>query len=130
MVAAVAGSDDAAVSMAVLLVDDSQGFRERARRWLDVGGFQVVAEAADGGSALEVAQRLQPDLVLLDVRLPDMSGLAVAERLADAPDPPAVVLTSAHDAGDFGERIARCGARGFVPKTELSCATLSAMLAE
>ena len=115
---------------AVLIVDDNARFRERARRLLEASGYTVVAEAPDGAAALEAAGRLRPEVVLLDLVLPDMSGLSVAEHLARGPDPPAVVLTSTHDAADFGERIGRCGARGFVPKGELSAEALSGLLAK
>ena len=114
---------------AVLIVDDNARFRVRARRLLEANGYTVVAEAPDGAAALEAAGRLRPEVVLLDLVLPDMSGMSVAEQLALGPDPPAVVLTSTHDAADFGERIARCGARGFVPKGELSAEALSGLLA-
>jgi CheY-like chemotaxis protein len=113
---------------AVLIVDDNPRFRVRARRWLEDDGYAVVAEAADGASALDAARRHRPDVVLLDIGLPDMSGLAVAERLSREPDPPAVVLTSTHDVADFGDRIERCGARGFIPKAALSGKALSAVL--
>jgi DNA-binding NarL/FixJ family response regulator len=121
--------DDGGVPLEVLIVDDNARFRSRARRWLEADGYTVVAEAADGAAALAAARRCRPAVVLLDVQLPDMSGLVVAERLAREPDPPAVVLTSTHDAADFGERLARCGARGFVPKAELSGERLSVLLA-
>jgi DNA-binding NarL/FixJ family response regulator len=114
--------------VAVMIVDDNARFRVRARRRLEADGYVVVAEAADGASALEAARRLRPKLVLLDVGLPDMSGLSVAEQLTHEPDPPAVVLTSTHDAADFGDQIARCGARGFVPKAELTGDAISALL--
>jgi DNA-binding NarL/FixJ family response regulator len=117
------------VALDVLLVDDNPRFRLRARRWLEADGYAVVAEAADGASALAAARRHRPAVVLLDVGLPDMSGLSVAERLARGPGAPAVVLTSTHDVADFGPCAARCGARGFVPKAELSAARLSAVLA-
>jgi DNA-binding NarL/FixJ family response regulator len=113
---------------AVLIVDDNARFRARARRTLEADGYAVVGEAADGASALEAVRQHRPDVVLLDIGLPDMSGLAVAERLTQEPDPPAVVLTSTHDAADFGDRVAHCGARGFVPKAGLSGATLAAVL--
>ena len=116
------------MDVAVLIVDDNPRFRSRARRWLEGDGYVVVAEAADGASALEAVRRHRPDVLLLDIGLPDMSGLAVAERLMEEPDPPAVVLTSTHDVADFGDRIARCGARGFVPKAQLSGAALAAVL--
>jgi DNA-binding NarL/FixJ family response regulator len=112
----------------VLIVDDNARFRSRARRSLEAGGFSVVGEAADGASAIEAVRARRPAVVLLDVQLPDMSGLAVADRLAEEPDPPAVVLTSTHDAADFGDGIARSGSRGFLPKAELSGEALSALL--
>lgn len=117
------------VHSTVLIVDDNARFRVRARGWLEADGYTVVGEAADGAAALEAARRHRPEVVLLDVGLPDMSGLAIAERLAREPDPPAVVLTSTHDAADFGDRVARCGARGFVAKAELSGEALAALLA-
>jgi CheY-like chemotaxis protein len=117
-----------AMRVTVLIVDDNPRFRVRARRWLEADGYAVVAEAADGASALEAVRRHRPDVLLLDVGLPDMSGLAVAERLTRSPDAPTVVLTSTHDVTDFGDRIAHCGARGFVPKAQLSGAALAAVL--
>jgi DNA-binding NarL/FixJ family response regulator len=121
--------DDGGVPARILIVDDNERFRARARRWLEAGGYEVVGEADDGASALEAVRRHRPEAVLLDVGLPDMSGLSVAESLARERDAPAVVLTSTHDAADFGERLARCGARGFVPKAELSGDRLAALLA-
>ena len=113
----------------VVIVDDNARFRTRARRWLEASGFAVVAEAADGRSALEATREHRPAVVLLDVELPDMSGISVADRLAREPDPPAVILTSTHEEADYGDRAARCGARGFVPKAELSGEALSRLLA-
>ena len=121
-------SDDPGVPMSVVVVDDNPGFRARARRWLEAGGFAVVAEAADGAAALEAVRAYRPNVVLLDVHLPDMSGLDVAERLTGEPDAPAVVLTSTRDAADFGDRIERSGARGFLPKSELSGDAVAALL--
>jgi DNA-binding NarL/FixJ family response regulator len=113
----------------LLIVDDNARFRAHARRWLEADGYEVVAEAADGASAIEAVRAHRPAVVLLDVRLPDLSGPAVAERLSVEPEPPAVILTSTYDAIDLGERIGSCGARGFVPKAELSGETLAAALA-
>jgi CheY-like chemotaxis protein len=121
--------DDRTMSVAVLIVDDNARFRERARRRLEADGYTIVAEATDGASALEAARRHRPDVVLLDVGLPDVSGLSVAERLVGEPEPPAVVLTSTHHESDFGDGVARSGAVGFVPKAHLSGETLAAVLA-
>jgi DNA-binding NarL/FixJ family response regulator len=121
-------TDDARVEGTVLIVDDNARFRVRARQRLEADGYAVVAEAADGASALEAARRHRPDVVLLDVGLPDMSGLSVAERLSREPDGPAVVLTSTYDVSDFGDRLARSGARGFVAKAALTGEALSAVL--
>ena len=89
----------------------------------------MVAEAADGGEAIDAVAQHRPGVVLLDVQLPDMSGLAVTEKVMQNPDPPVVVLTSTHDACDFGSRVAECGARGFLPKAEFSAQTFAAILA-
>jgi DNA-binding NarL/FixJ family response regulator len=113
----------------VLVVDDNPGFRARARRWLEADGFTVIAEAADGASALDAVRDHRPAIVLLDVQLPDVSGLDVAEQLTSAGGGPEVVLTSTREASDFGDRLARSGARGFVPKSELSGDAVAALLA-
>ena len=112
----------------VLIVDDHAGFRAGARRLLTAEGYEVVGEAADGEAGLRAARVLEPDIVLLDVNLPDMDGFRVAARLTGGPASPAVVLTSSRDGADFGELVARAGARGFVSKFDLCGATLRAAL--
>jgi DNA-binding NarL/FixJ family response regulator len=112
----------------VLIVDDHPTFRLTARALLEAEGFEVVGEAADGASAIEEARRLKPEVLLLDVQLPDMDGFAVAQELCGNGWSPAVVLTSSRDLSDFGSLVRTCGARGFVPKGELSGATLSTLL--
>jgi DNA-binding NarL/FixJ family response regulator len=112
----------------VLIVDDHPSFRLTARALLESEGFEVVGEAQDGASGLEAARRLRPDVLLLDVQLPDIDGFAVAEELTRNGWSPAVVLTSSRDLSDFGSLVVQSGARGFVPKAELSAATLSALL--
>jgi DNA-binding NarL/FixJ family response regulator len=111
----------------VLIVDDHASFRLTARKLLEAEGFDVVGEAADGRSALEAAGRLEPDLVLLDIYLPDIDGFEVALRLKAA-NHSAVILTSSRDGSDFGSLVGKSGARGFVPKAELSRASLTALL--
>jgi DNA-binding NarL/FixJ family response regulator len=120
--------DDAAVLNTVLIVDDHPGFRERARALLESEGFEVIAEAADGAGALARAEEAGPDVVLLDVQLPDLDGFQVTRRLQEGDAPPAVVLVSSRDASDYGDLIASCGARGFVPKGELSGEAVRALL--
>jgi DNA-binding NarL/FixJ family response regulator len=110
----------------VLIVDDHAGFRGFARRLLEADGFCVVGEAADGTSALAAAADQRPQLVLLDVMLPDMDGFAVAEQLAQTATGSIVVLTSSHDAADFGGRLGRSPARGFIHKDDLTGAALAA----
>ena len=105
----------------VLIVDDHPSFRASARVLLEAEGFTVLGEAADGASGLSEAKRLRPELVLLDVQLPDIDGFDVAARLTNgSSDAPVVILVSSRDSSDFGPLVARSGARGFVPKGELS----------
>ena len=112
----------------VLVVDDHPTFRKTARVLLESEGFDVVGEAADGASAIDAARSLQPDVVLLDIKLPDIDGFEVAEALAANGNPPQIVLTSSHDPRDFGTLIEESSARGFIAKAELSAETLNALL--
>jgi DNA-binding NarL/FixJ family response regulator len=104
----------------VLIVDDHAPFRSIARRLLADGGFAVVGEAADGAGAISAARELRPDLVLLDVQLPDLDGFAVAAVLAAEAAPPAVVLVSSRSRADYGRRIVDGPVLGFIAKAELS----------
>lgn len=112
----------------VLIVDDHPSFRASARVLLEAEGFDVVGEAADGRAALVEAGRLQPEVVLLDVQLPDIDGFDVAARLTGEDGGPAVILVSSRDGSDFGPLVTRSGARGFVPKAELSGDRVQALL--
>ena len=116
------------MARSVLIVDDHPGFRAQARVMLAAAGYDVVGEAADGESGVRVARELSPDVVLLDVQLPDITGFDVLRLVHGEPDPPAVVLISSRDASDYGRRVERSGARGFIPKAELSARTLAAVL--
>jgi len=109
------------VARTVLIVDDHPSFRSSAQAILEAEGFAIVGLAHDGESALAEARRLRPDIVLLDVQLPDLSGFDVCSSLCgDNGAGPAVILVSSRDAADYGDQIAASGARGFVPKGELS----------
>jgi DNA-binding NarL/FixJ family response regulator len=112
----------------VLIVDDHATFRASARLLLEAEGFDVIGEAEDGGSAIAKTEQLGPDLVLLDVQLPDINGFEVARRVTHSPRPPVVVLISSRDGGEFGELVEASGARGFVPKAELSGEILRSLL--
>lgn len=114
----------------VLLVDDHAGFRAQARVLLEGAGYEVVGEAADGASALAAARALRPDVIVLDVQLPDVDGFEVARSLQGGPDHPAIILISSREAADYGGRIARSRVRGFVSKTELSARALAALLGD
>jgi DNA-binding NarL/FixJ family response regulator len=112
----------------VLLVDDHPSFRRCAGRLLRSEGFEVVGEAADGASAVALAGKLEPELVLLDIQLPDMDGFEVISRLlADDPEL-VVVLVSSRDRAAYGKRIEASGARGFIAKADLSGPTLERVL--
>ena len=112
----------------VLIVDDHPTFRAVARRLLEADGYEVIGEAVDGGSGIEAVERLQPDVVLLDVHLPDTDGFAVAERIGRGNGGPRIVLTSSRDADEFPGLVAASPAAGFVSKGDLSGAALAAIL--
>ncbi len=100
-----------------------------ARQLLEEDGFDVVGEAADGEAGFAAVEALRPQLVLLDVQLPDTDGFALASRLSASHPETVVVLTSVRPAADYGERLAHVAARGFVPKVELSGSMLLEMVA-
>ena len=111
----------------VLIVDDHPSFRRFATKLLEAGGFDVVGEAGDGERALALTRRLRPEVVLLDVLLPDTSGFEIAEALADGSRD--VVLVSSRSASELSAGIERSPARGFITKSELTAAGVTALLA-
>jgi DNA-binding NarL/FixJ family response regulator len=114
----------------VLIVDDHAEFRAVARLIVERAGLRVVAEAADGEAALAAVADTNPDVVLLDVRLPGRDGIEVAELLSWRKSPPFVVLTSSTDVAGYGERLAAAPVRGFIPKERLSTRALAELLTE
>jgi DNA-binding NarL/FixJ family response regulator len=114
--------------LTLLIVDDHAVFRSTARALLECDGWTVVGEAGDGTSGLDAARSLMPDVVLLDVRLPDLDGFTVAERLTADGGGPAVIVTSSSDDPLYPERALENGARGFVAKHDLSGAALHRVL--
>ena len=115
------------VGVSVLIVDDHASFRRLARRLFEGAGYSVVGEAADGASTLAAVAELCPDIVLLDVLLPDASGFAVADRIAIEPEHPLVLLTSSRSAMDYGAALA---GRRFLAKSDLTPERIEAALAE
>ena len=113
-----------------LIVDDHPSFRRFARKLLESAGYDVVGDAEDGASAIAAVRALVPDVVLLDVLLPDMSGFDVAKELAAGPERPLVVLTSSRTASDFGAILTTAHARAFISKRDLTLAALAALVGE
>lgn len=113
----------------VLIVDDHEAFRHAARSLLESEGFDIVGEAVAGRDAIAEVVRLCPDVVLLDIQLPDLDGFAVADRLAAVGTAPDVVLISSREADTYGARLKEAPARGFLAKRDLSGAALARLLA-
>jgi DNA-binding NarL/FixJ family response regulator len=113
----------------VLVVDDHPSFRRCARELLSSEGFEVVGEAEDGTTGLALAAELDPDLVLLDIQLPDTTGFEVASRLHETDPELKIVLVSSRDRSAYGSMIGTSGARGFITKGDLSGAMLARLLA-
>jgi DNA-binding NarL/FixJ family response regulator len=118
----------ARMTRAVIVVDDDPVFRGLARRILTACGLEVVGEAPTVKEALEMAEALEPDALLVDVGLPDGNGIELAQRLTAMPWHPRVVLTSSDPDAANPEDVRRVGAQGFVPKDELPNAPLQELL--
>jgi DNA-binding response OmpR family regulator len=112
----------------ILIVDDDPTFLAMARQLLEAEGFAVVGEALNGADGVAAATELGPDLVLVDVGLPDIDGFEVVQRIADGAGAPALVLTSIRSADDFGSLIEESPADAFVTKAEISGQALADIL--
>ena len=119
---------DRAVPKTVVIADDHPSFRASARAILESEGFEVIGEAEDGKGAIAAARDLAPDVLLLDVQLPDIDGFTVCRECGRNGGSPAVVLVSSRDACDYGGLIEQSGARGFIAKAELSGGALADLL--
>lgn len=104
----------------IVIVDDDPSFLRTVRLLLEVEGFVVVGEALNGVDGVAAVAELEPDIVLVDVNLPDIDGFEVVARLADGGRSPPVVLTSIRSAADFGDLIETSGAHAFISKAEIS----------
>ena len=107
------------MARSVLLIDDDPGFRRLARRTLRGSGLTVVGEADTAATGSSAARSLKPDVMLVDVGLPDSDGISLASELSALPWSPRVVLTSVDPDAATPEDVRRSGARGFVPKQDL-----------
>jgi DNA-binding NarL/FixJ family response regulator len=113
----------------VLIVDDHPSFRASARAVLEADGFEVVGEAEDGESALEAVRTLAPDVILLDVQLPDANGFDLCGLMcANPPHLPSIVLVSSRDAADYDGLIDTSPAKGFISKADLTGDAVRALL--
>src|SRR5918999_1393049 len=112
----------------IVIVDDDPAFLATVRLLLEAEGFVVVGEALNGLDGVAAVLELEPDIVLVDVNLPDIDGFEVVKRLADGESAPPVVLTSIRSAADFGDLVERSHARGFITKAEMSGEALTEML--
>jgi len=113
----------------VLVVDDHEGFRASVRKLLEAEGFAVIGEAADAATGIAAARALRPEVVLLDVCLPDLDGVKASTRIAALNGSSAIVLTSSYDVADLAGALAGSPARGFIPKSKLSGEALRELVA-
>ena len=112
----------------LLIADDNPDVLELLVLNFEAEGFEVVAEAVNGLDGVAVASELHPDIVLVDVKLPDIDGFEVAERVADGDSAPPVVLTSIRSAADFGSLIEASRARAFIMKADITGEALAGFL--
>ena len=110
----------------LLIVDDHAGFRASARRLLEAEGFAVVGEADGALAALPAVARLSPDVVLVDIALPDGDGFDVCAAIVSEHSS-TVVLTSSRTITGLQDRLRRSRALGFIPKSDLSGSAIRAL---
>ena len=108
------------INKTILIVDDHPSFRKAAKLALETDGFIVIGAVTDGKSAIIETLRRRPDIVLLDVGLPDMTGFEATSRLREAGSSSAILHTSSRERSQFGTLIAESGADGFIQKEQLS----------
>ncbi len=115
----------------VLVVDDQAPFRSAARAVLRrLDGFEFAGEASSGPEAIELVERLHPALVLMDINMPEMSGIEATRRIVAAHPDVVVILCSTYDAADLPPAAAASGATAYVNKEQLAADTLRRLWAE
>ena len=112
----------------IVIVDDDPTFLTTVRTLLEADGFEVVGEALNGVEGVATVEELKPDVVLLDVNLPDIDGFEVVKRLTDRGRAPPIVLTSIRSESDFGDLVEKSRAYGFITKAEISGVALARIL--
>jgi DNA-binding NarL/FixJ family response regulator len=120
------------MAVRVLIVDDQEPFRMAARLVVEATeGFDVVGEAESGEDSVAMAGDLGPDLVLMDVNLPGISGLEATRRiLTEPPKPVVVLLLSTYEEDEYAPRAAECGAAAYIPKAAFGPDRLEAAWAD
>lgn len=116
------------VSTRIVIIDDDPSFLATVRVLLEAEGFVVAGEALSGLDGVAAVAALEPDIVLVDVNLPDIDGFEVVERLGDGPGTPPAVLISSRAAGDFGKLVESSRARGFISKADITGEALAELL--
>jgi DNA-binding NarL/FixJ family response regulator len=108
----------AASPVRVLIVDDQEPFRLAARMVVEAtDGFEVVGEAETGEDGVDMADRLGPDLVLMDVNLPGINGLEATRRILQTSNRVVILVLSTYEEAEYGPRAAECGASAYIPKS-------------
>ncbi len=113
--------------VSVLLVDDNPTFLASARRFVQAEGLTVVGAVASGRQALEAVTRLHPDLVLMDVAMPDMNGIEATRLIKASPDAPRVIVVTRHDTEEYRAAAAASHADGFVAKSQIGSMLMPAI---
>ena len=107
------------MTLKILLVDDNRTFVAAVRQFLGaMPGAEVIGEAYDGHEALVKARQLQPDLVLLDINMPQINGLDVARRMLSWPLAPKIIFLSMHNSPLYRAAALELGATSFVGKAD------------
>jgi CheY-like chemotaxis protein len=114
--------------MKCVIVDDDEEFLKVAQALLERDGVTVAGVANNSAEAVQRAQALQPDFVLIDIRLGPESGFEAARRLAGNGHSAALIMISTHAGEDYAELIAESPATGFLPKSKLSAAAIRRIL--